>query len=592
MAKRDLPKAKINLKNLRKALSVFGYVSPVNKILFFLGLLFLSGTAITSILFPKFTGDLINAKSLSIEEINSAGAIFIYLFLAQAIFSFLRVVFFVKVTEDMVYNLRMKLYERVISKPLEFFTENRMGDINSRFGADLSQIQDAFTTNIAFFLRQLLIIVLGIIAIFWTSFELAKLMLITIPVVMIVAVVFGRFIRRISKNVQDKTAETNTIVEETLQGIMSVKSFANEAFELLRFGTSSQAVKKLGVKRGILRGAFSSFIIICLFGAIVLLIWKAMQMVNQGLMSDGEAIQFLMYTLFVGGSIGGIAEQYLQIQKGIGSIDRVMDIISEDIEEVEVEDREIEKELNGDFSFENVNFTYPARKEMQILFDLNFEVKEGEKIALVGSSGAGKSTIASLLLKFYDIDSGLVKFNGNSIEEISLYDLRKQIAFVPQEVLLFGGTIYENILYGNVKASEEEVKSAAKMAHAAEFIESFPEGYKTVVGDRGIKLSGGQRQRIAIARAMLKNPKILILDEATSSLDSESEQKVQLAIENLMKGRTALIIAHRLGTIKDCDAIFVLSEGRVIEKGTYTELLAKDGTFSRLHDLQTNLKSQ
>jgi ABC-type multidrug transport system fused ATPase/permease subunit len=592
MAKRDLPKAKMNLANLRKAFSVFGFVSPGNKILFILGLIFLSGTAITSILFPKFTGDLINAKSLSIDEINAAGVIFIYLFLAQAVFSFLRVVLFVKVTEDMVYNLRTKLYERVISKPLEFFTENRIGDINSRFGADLGQIQDAFTTNVAFFIRQLLIIILGIGAIFWTSFELAKLMLITIPVVMIVAVVFGRFIRKISKNVQDITAETNTIVEETVQGIMSVKSFANEAYELMRFGTSSDAVKKLGVKRGILRGAFSSFIIICLFGAIVLLIWKAMQMVNQGLMTDGEAIQFLMYTLFVGGSIGGIAEQYLQIQKGIGSIDRVLDIIGEDVEDVEVEDRPIEKKLNGTFAFKNVDFTYPARKEMQILHDLSFEVNEGEKIALVGSSGAGKSTVASLLLKFYDVDSGEVRFNGDSIDDIPLYDLRKQIAFVPQEVLLFGGTIYENILYGDVKASEEDVKKAAQMANAAQFIESFPEGYETVVGDRGIKLSGGQRQRIAIARAMLKNPKILILDEATSSLDSESEQLVQMALENLMEGRTALIIAHRLGTIKNCDSILVLSEGKVVERGTYQELIDKDGMFSRLHDLQTNLQSQ
>ena len=551
-------------------------------------MVFLTGTALTSVLFPKFTGDLINAKELSLDKINAVGKIFIILFAAQAVFSFMRVILFVSVTENLVYNLRTTLYKRVITKPLEFFNENRVGDLNSRFGADLSQIQDAFTTNIAFFLRQLIIIVLGIAAIFWTSFELAKLMLITIPVVMIVAVVFGRFIKKISKQVQDKTAETNTVVEETIQGIVSVKAYANEAYEMMRFGKSSDAVKKLGVKRGILRGAFSSFIIVCLFGAIVLLIWKSMTMVNQGLLSDGEAIQFLMYTLFVGGSIGGIAEQYLQIQKGIGSVERILDIIEEPVEDIEADESKITQLLKGELAFNKVNFTYPSRKEMQILNNLSFSVSKGKSLAIVGTSGAGKSTIAQLLMRFYEPNDGEILFDGINANALSLFDLRKQISFVPQEVLLFGGTIYENILYGDLNATKEQVEEAARKANAHDYITSFPEGYETIVGDRGIKLSGGQRQRIAIARAILKDPKVLLLDEATSALDSESERLVQEALDNLMKDRTSIVIAHRLGTIKNCDEIIVLEAGEIIEQGTYDSLIEKKGFFENLHTLQTN----
>jgi len=585
---RDLPKAKVSLKSIKKTFSVFSYVSSKYKVFFALGLVFLTGTALTSILFPKFTGDLINATELSLDKINEVGKIFIILFAAQAVFSFMRVILFVSVTENLVYNLRTTLYKKVITKPLEFFNENRVGDLNSRFGADLSQIQDAFTTNIAFFLRQLIIIILGVVAIFWTSFELAKLMLITIPVVMIIAVVFGRFIKKISKEVQDKTAETNTVVEETIQGVVSVKSYANEAYEMIRFGTSSDAVRKLGVKRGILKGAFSSFIIVCLFGAIVLLIWKSMTLVYEGKLTDGEAIQFLMYTLFVGGSIGGIAEQYLQIQKGIGSVERILDIIEEPVEEIDTEQKEVIQRLKGEVAFDKIDFTYPSRKEMQILNELSFAVSKGKSLAIVGSSGAGKSTIAQLIMRFYEPGNGKVLFDGINASDISLFDLRKQISFVPQEVLLFGGTIYENIHYGDLNATKEQVEEAAKKANAHDYITSFPEGYETIVGDRGIKLSGGQRQRIAIARAILKNPKVLLLDEATSALDSESERLVQDALDNLMKDRTSIVIAHRLGTIKNCDEIIVLEAGKIIEQGTYNSLIEKKGFFEKLHTLQTS----
>lgn len=584
---RDLPKAKINAKSLKRTFEVFSFVSTKYRFYFILGFIFLAGTAVTSIMFPKFTGDLINAKEFSLEKIDEVGKWFILLFGAQAIFSFLRVLLFVKVTENLVYNLRVKLYEKVITKPIEFFNENRAGDLNSRFGADLSQIQDAFTTHIAFFLRQFMIIILGVAAIFWTSLELAKLMLITVPVVMVIAILFGRFIKSISKKMQDETASTNTIVEETIQGIVSVKSYANEAYEMFRFGKSSKSVQALGVKRGILRGAFSSFIIVCLFGAIVLLIWKSMTLVYEGKLTDGEAIQFLMYTLFVGGSIGGIAEQYLQIQKGIGSVERVMDIIQEDIEDVAIEDKDIKTVFQGEVALDTLHFKYPSRKEMEILKGISFSVSKGKSVAIVGSSGAGKSTIAQLLMRFYEPNKGAVQFDGINAQDISLHDLRKQISFVPQEVLLFGGTIYENILYGNLKASKEEVEEAAKKANAHEYIMSFPEGYETIVGDRGIKLSGGQRQRIAIARAILKNPKILLLDEATSALDSESERLVQEALDNLMKDRTSIVIAHRLGTIKNCDEIIVLEAGKIIERGTYSELIEKKGFFENLHALQT-----
>jgi ABC-type multidrug transport system fused ATPase/permease subunit len=470
--------------------------------------------------------------------------------------------------------------------PLSFFASRRVGELNSRISSDLSQIGDTFTLNLAEFLRQLIIIIGGIVALFLTSMKLALVMLAVIPVVAVLAVIFGRYIRRLSKQVQDAIAESNTIVEETLQGITNVKAFANEFFEIVRYGRVTSGIRDLAVKGGKARGAFFSFIIFCLFGAIILLIWVAVRLENSGEISHGTMIKFMLYTIFVGASIGGIAEQYSQIQKAVGATERLMEILDATPEAVYEKDKGAMNRFHGEVDFKDVKFSYPSRVEVEVLKGLNFKVASGQSVALVGQSGAGKSTIVSLILRFYDPVSGQILIDGKPSASYPLTAMRDQMAIVPQDVLLFGGTIYENISYAKPGASRDLVREAAQKANALEFIDSFPEGFDTVVGERGIKLSGGQRQRIAIARAVLKDPAILILDEATSSLDSESERLVQAALDELMKGRTTFIIAHRLSTIRNADLILVLEEGVVKEQGTHAELISGNGLYATLSKLQ------
>jgi len=551
----------------------------------------LVGTGLTAIAFPKLMGNLIDASNISIEKINSIGIYLILLFAVQAIFSFFRVVLFVEVTEGMLANIRNATYSNLIQLPMVFFSNRRVGELNSRLSSDLSQIQDTFTTSIAEFLRQLIIIIGGITALFFTSIKLALAMLAVIPLVAIIAVVFGRYIRSFSKKVQDKIAESNTIVDETLQGIANVKSFVNEWFEIRRYKNSTSQIREIAIKGGRLRGAFFSFIIFCLFGAIILLIWYAVRLESQGELSHGLMIQFMLYTVFVGASIGGIADQYAQIQKALGATERVLDLLNETREQITIDATEDTfsnlPKLKGDVSFKNVFFHYPNREELPVLNNFSFDAKSGQSIAIVGSSGAGKSTIVSLLLQFYKPQNGTILFDNLEAEKYSLSHLRSNMAIVPQDVLLFGGTIRENIAYGMTNATDLQIEEASKKANAHMFIDSFPEKYNTVVGERGIKLSGGQRQRIAIARAVLKNPAILLLDEATSSLDSESERLVQEALDLLMVGRTTFIVAHRLSTIRNADVILVLDKGNIVEMGTHQDLIAhENGLYRQLSKLQ------
>jgi ABC transporter fused permease/ATP-binding protein len=586
-AKDDLPKAKLNKSNLKKAYRLFGYVGR-HKWKFFLGMLFLVLTGATALAFPWLMGELIKSAEISSGEINRLGLILLGMFAAQAVFSFFRVVLFVTVTENMLAAIRQDLYNHVVRLPMSFFAQNRVGELNSRFSADLSQIQDTFTSNIAEFLRQLIIITGGVIALFLTSLKLAFLMLAVVPVVAVLAVFFGRYIRKLSKEVQDRIAQSNIIVEETLQGIANVKVFANEMYESLRYGKSTIEIKKKAITGGKARGAFFSFIIFCLFGAIILLVWYSVKMVHAGEMGNGEMVQFILYTVFVGASIAGIAEQYAQIQKGVGATDRVFDLMDQptEIPEEEIKTADKKLKIHGHVSFVNVAFRYPSRKEMSVLNNVSFTAKAGERIAIVGPSGAGKSTIVSLILRFYDPDEGAILIDGKNIHDYNLHELRNNMAMVPQDVLLFGGTIRENIEYGKPGASQEEIIEAAKNANAYEFIQSFPEKFETVVGERGVKLSGGQRQRIAIARAVLKSPSILLLDEATSSLDSESERLVQEALDKLMIGRTSFIIAHRLSTVRNADKIIVLDKGEIVEIGKHDELIANSGLYAGLSELQ------
>jgi ABC-type multidrug transport system fused ATPase/permease subunit len=413
-------------------------------------------------------------------------------------------------------------------------------------------------------------------------------MLAIIPGVMLLAVFFGKFIRKFSKQVQAEVAKSNTIVEETLQGIQIVKTYTNEFFEINRYLNRTREIAAIGMKSGKYRGAFSAFMILGLFGAMVAVIWKGSYLMSTGVINAGQLFSFVIYSGFIGGTIGGLANVFTDIQKFIGATEELFDIFNEKEEELADAGKITENEcLRGRITFRNLSFRYPSRPDEEVLTNINLTIPENQMVALVGSSGAGKSTIASLLLRLHEPTSGDIIFDDRNSHDFSLSALRSQIALVPQDVFLFGGSILENISYGRPSATEEEILDAAAKANAMEFIDRFPDKLNTIVGERGTQLSGGQRQRIAIARAVLKNPRILILDEATSSLDSESERLVQDAIEKLMVGRTSIVIAHRLSTIRNADQILVIDNGQIVEKGTHDELIGlENGIYRNLSQLQ------
>lgn len=594
--KEDLPKAKLNRENLTKAVRIFRFIGP-HKWKFFLGLFFLAGTGAVALIFPKLMGDLMGlaGKMEDMDSLlsvaNTVGIQLLILFAFQSIFSFFRVILFVSVTENMLAGVRQEVYNRLIRMPMSFFSSRQVSELNSRVSADIAQIQETFTTSIAEFLRQSMIIIGGITIICFTSGRLALVMLSIIPVLAILTVFFGRKIRKISKGVQDNVADSNVIVGETLQGIANVKAFTNEAHEASRYKKTTTEIVKMAMKGGLARGSFFSFIIFCLFGAIVFIIWYVVKMKVEGDIQPDSMMSFLFYTVMVAGSIGGLPEQYAQIQRAVGATERVFDLLDEPIENIDMNQIPISsKRFEGEVSFENISFSYPSRKDFPVLKNISFKANKGETIAIVGPSGAGKSTVTNLILRFYNPDSGKIIIDGKNAQDYSLTELRSQMAIVPQDVLLFGGTIKDNIGYGKQNSSMEEIADAARKANALSFIESFPDKFETKVGERGIQLSGGQRQRIAIARAVLKNPSILLLDEATSSLDSESERLVQEALDKLMEGRTSFVIAHRLSTIRKADKIIVIDHGEVKESGTHEELIAiTDGLYRSLSKLQFEL---
>lgn len=576
-------KKRIKASDLKKALRIFKYLRPF-RWLFSLGFFFLLITMVASLAFPKLLSNLMNASP---DDLSEKVTLLAGLLVFQAIAGFFRIMIFVNVTERSLAHIRQDVYRHLIRLPMTFFNEKRVGELNSRIASDTAQIQETLTTTLAEFLRQVSMIVGGIAILAITSIKLTIFIIAVIPTLMIVAVIFGRFIRKYSKQVQAEIAESNTIVEETLQAIQTVKAFANEFFEIVRYKKKINQVAKTAIKGGIYRGAFASFIIVGIFGSIVAVIWFAVGMIHNGELAQENLSEFILYAVFIGGSVGGLANVYSSLQKAIGATEDLFEILDSSTEDIEETKPENLPDFKGEIAFKNVRFSYPSRDDVQVLNGLNLEVKAGQQVALVGSSGAGKSTVVSLVLRFYKPTSGQILFDGKPATDYELHTLRNQMAVVPQDVVLFGGSIRENIAYGKPDATDQEIEEAAKKANAHEFIHSFPEGYKTEVGERGIQLSGGQRQRIAIARAVLKNPKILVLDEATSSLDSESERLVQEALDNLMQGRTSIVIAHRLSTVRNAHKIVVMEKGEIIESGTHAELNAKaDGMYRKLSQLQ------
>ncbi|WP_143959289.1 ABC transporter ATP-binding protein [Litoribacter populi] len=580
-------KRKLNKDNFRKLGGIFGFMMPY-KATFILGLLFLVFSSLTLLAFPFIAGKLIDTASGEawiVNDINSIALILVGILFVQSVFSFFRVWLFAQVSEKSMRDIRVALYDRLVHLPMSFFDKRRTGELISRITADISLLQDTFSVTLAELIRQLITLLAGTLFLFYTTPKLTLFMLATFPVLVLIAMVFGKYIRKLSKATQDELASANVIVEETLQSIMTVKSFAGEDYETKRYGTGLNRVVKVALKAASFRGAFISFIIFALFGGIVAVMWYGATLVASGDMSIGDLVSFVLYTTFIGGSIAGLGDIYGQVQKAIGSSERVLEILDEKPEE-SLAGYEHTR-LKGEVAFQNVAFNYPTRPDVQVLQNISFHIEPGQKIALAGHSGAGKSTIIQLLLKFYQVGAGAIKIDGQNVDKWNLKQLRSNVGIVPQEVLLFGGSIGENIAYAKPDATEEEIIQAAKQANAWQFIKSFPEGLNTMVGERGVKLSGGQRQRVAIARAILKDPSILILDEATSSLDAESESLVQEAMDELMKGRTTIIIAHRLSTIRKVDRIYVLKEGQIVEEGTHDSLAQKDeGFYANLVRLQ------
>lgn len=591
MAEAKKKKRKLSKDALKKSLRLYKYVKPYRGE-FALGLIFLVLSSLANLAFPKYLGDLVDAVNADeiFNRIDDISLILIGILVAQAIVSFFRVVLFVNVTQKTLANLRQATYEHLIKLPISFFNQKRVGELNSRISSDISLLQETFTTTLAEFIRQIIVIFGGITILLVTSTKLTLFMLMVVPVVMLIAVFFGRFIRNYAKNMQEEVASSNTIVEETLQGIFNVKAYANEFFEIARYRKRTNEVARQGMKGGIYRGAFSSFIVLGMFGALVAVIWQGTNLVAAGELQVGELISFLFYSAFIGGSIGGLANVYANLQKAIGATEDLMDIFNEEGEVLQArEERDSLDQLKGHIRFNELSFTYPSRPEARVINKLSFSVSAGEQLAVVGPSGAGKSTLVSLILNFYLPESGEIYFDDRLAQDYQLSALRDQMAVVPQDVFLFGGTIRENIAYGRPGASDEEIINAAKQANAWNFIKDFPNDLDTIVGERGVQLSGGQRQRVAIARAILKDPRILILDEATSALDSESERLVQEALDNLMKGRTSIVIAHRLATVRAADRILVLDKGELVEMGSHQELIEKeDGLYQSLSQMQFN----
>lgn len=582
-------KAKFSKEKFQKNAYIFRYLIPY-RVQFILGLLVLSAGSILFLVIMKLPGEVFNIldnRSTYPMNLNQLFLSILLLLAFQSILSYFRIRLFAIVSEKSMASLRKDLFKNMVSLPIPWIEEQRVGELTSRITNDVTQIQGALATTVAEFLRQIIILLGGIIFIVFAMPRLALIMLGTFPLVVFAAMYFGKHIRKFTKERQDELAQTNVVVEETMQNIRTVKAFTNEWFELKRYASHLNKVVTMALKAATMRGLFASFIVFVMFGALFFIMWQAALMVENGSMVKGDLVNFIIFTGIIGGAIASLGTFYTELITALGAGERIVDILQMPGERNIEISKPISKRFQGKIDFTKVFFAYPSRPEKMVLKGIDLNVSPGERIALVGMSGAGKSTLTQLLMQFYKADTGQIFIDDLPVQAYDLSDLRGNLAIVPQDVMLFGGTIKDNIAYGNPSASDSDIMEAAKKANAWEFINGFPLKMETIVGERGVKLSGGQKQRVAIARAILKDPAILILDEATSSLDAESERLVQEALHVLMVGRTSIIIAHRLATIKDVNQIYVLENGTIAEKGTHQELLQNEnGLYTSLAKLQ------
>jgi ATP-binding cassette subfamily B protein len=509
-------------------------------------------------------------------ELNDSLWFLVGIVAIQAIIAFFRIMLFAKASERALAALRLDTFSRIIRLPMATLNQRRVGELASRLANDVEAMRETLVVTIPMLIRHTVMLSLCLILILNMSVKLSLFMVGTIPVVIVLIAIFGSRIRKLTKKAQDNLAASQVVVDESLQSIVSVKAFRNEVHEMARYEKNLGEYLTTVLRAAVPRASFIAFIIFAFSVALILVTWFAMRMLNFGEIGKEELTQFAGLSGMIAASFMQFPELITQLQRSLGATERVREILKDEVEPQDTEKNAVTR-FKGEIEMRGVSFAYPTRPETVVLHDFNLSAKAGQRIALVGPSGSGKSTSVALLFRFYEPTTGEILIDGRPIRDMTLTELRRNLALVPQEVLLFGGSIQENIAYGKPGATEDEIINAAKKANAHEFIIGLTEGYRTLVGDRGTQLSGGQRQRIAIARAILADPAILILDEATSSLDAESERLVQDALDKLMENRTSIIIAHRLSTVRRCDQILAMSGGAILERGTHDELVSKPG---------------
>jgi len=570
--------------DVRRLLS---YATPYRARLLFALVSLLAGSML-GLALPQVVRIIIDAAQVGgdVPTVRNGALLLVAVFAGQTVFGFLRHYLLSSMGEGMVADLRTELYAHLTKLPVGFFAGRRVGELTSRIASDVTVVQTAATSNLTEFVRQSVMLAGGLVIIAITSPTLTLLMLSVVPVIVLLGALYGRYVRRISTRVQDQLAEAVSIVEETLSAIRVVQSFVREEYERTRYGRRVQEARRLAVHRAVIGGTFTAAIAWVVMGGLALVLWVGGTLVIGGHLTAGAVTAFVLYAFGIGLAIGGLAQLYGAFQQAIGATRRIFDILDTQPDIRDPADPIHLGLVFGHVEFDDVGFSYPDERDAEVLASVTLDALPGQVVALVGPSGAGKSTLVSLIPRFYDVCSGSVRIDQHDVRTLALRELREAIGLVPQDITLFEGTIRDNIAYGQLDASDSAIIAAARAAHAHDFIIEWPDGYETHVGDRGVKLSGGQRQRIAIARALLKNPAILILDEATSSLDSASENLIQEALDTLMHGRTTFVIAHRLSTVRRADQILVLDAGQIVERGTHEELISHGGLYKDLHDIQ------